>query len=70
MGEKTDALLILGIIALSVGLGFYNEYRSEKAAAELHDRIRHHTVAVRGSQLRAVDATELVPGDVVQLDVG
>ncbi len=70
VGEKTDALLILGIIALSVGLGFYNEYRSEKAAAELHDRIRHHTVAVRGSQLRAVDATELVPGDVVQLDVG
>ena len=70
VGEKTDALLILGIIALSVGLGFYNEYRSEKAAAELHDRIRHRTVAVRGSQLRAVDATELVPGDVVQLDVG
>ncbi len=70
VGEQTDAFLILGIIGISVGLGFYNEYRSERAAAELHSRIRHQAVVLRDSQLRSVDVTELVPGDIVQLDVG
>ncbi len=69
-GEHTDALIISVIVALSVSLGFFNEYRSERALAELHARIRHQAVAVRGGQLKSVDVTELVPGDVVLLDVG
>src|ERR1700730_15117629 len=41
VGERTDALIILVIVGLSVGLGFLNEYRSEKAVEELHSTIRH-----------------------------
>jgi P-type Mg2+ transporter len=70
VGERVDALIILAIISLSVGLGFVNEYRSERAVERLHQRIRHRAVAVRGGSMRQVDVTELVPGDVVILDVG
>jgi Mg2+-importing ATPase len=70
VGERVDALIILAIISLSVGLGFVNEYRSERAVERLQSRIRHRAVAVRGGALRQVDITELVPGDVVLLDVG
>jgi len=35
VGERSDALIIGVIVALSVGLGFANEYRAEKAAVTL-----------------------------------
>ena len=40
VGETTAAGIILTIVALSVGLGFVNEYRSEKAVEALHSQIR------------------------------
>jgi Mg2+-importing ATPase len=70
VGETTDALIILGIVALSVGLGFFNEYRSERVVEALHASIRHQALVVRGGQPVAVDVTELVPGDVVLLRTG
>ena len=41
VGEGTDAKIIGLIVAASVGLGFVNEYRAEKAAEGLHSQIRH-----------------------------
>jgi Mg2+-importing ATPase len=70
VGERTSALIILMIICLSVGLGFFNEYRSELAVEALHSQLRHSALAVRDGEPVAVDVTELVPGDVVRLSVG
>ncbi len=70
VGQGVDAAIILVIVCLSVGLGFVNEYRSEKAVEELHSSIRHTAVTTRAGRVSAVDVTELVPGDVVALDVG
>jgi len=70
VGQRTDGAIILSIIALSVGLGFINEYRSELAVEALHSRIRHRTVVVRGGRTTPIDVTELVPGDVVRLNIG
>ena len=70
VGEGGDAVIIGVIVALSVGLGFIEEYRAEKAAEALHSHIRHQTVAVRGGRPVMVDVTALVPGDVVELKLG
>lgn len=70
LGERTEAGIILAIIALSVGLGFVNEYRSERAVEELHATIRRRALVVRDGSPRQVDVVELVPGDVVFLRVG
>ena len=70
VGERSDAVIIAVIVGLSVGLGFVNEYRAERAAEALHDQIRHATVVVRDGQPRSVDVTELVPGDLVELRLG
>ncbi len=69
-GEGTDALIILAIVLLSVGLGFANEYRSERAIEDLHARVHHSAMVVRDGQARSVDVTTLVPGDVVLLGIG
>jgi P-type Mg2+ transporter len=70
VGERTDAFIILGIITLSVGLSFVNEYQAARAVDALHSRIRHTAVTRRGGHAVAVNVTDLVPGDVVRLDVG
>jgi Mg2+-importing ATPase len=70
LGQRTDAVVIGLILAVSVGLGFVNEYRAERAGAPLHDRIRHRAVVVRDGRRQAVDVVDLVPGDVVHLELG
>jgi Mg2+-importing ATPase len=70
VGEHSSALIIGVIVAVSVGLGFLNEYRAEKAAEALHSQIHHETVAVRGGHPSTVDVTELVPGDLVEVRLG
>ncbi len=48
VGQRSDAIIIAVIVALSVGLGFVNEYRAEKTAQDLHDQVNHQTLVVRG----------------------
>ena len=70
VGQRGDALIIGVIVGLSVGLGFVNEYRAEKAAEALHDQIHHETVVIRDGGSQSVDVTALVPGDIVDLRLG
>jgi Mg2+-importing ATPase len=69
-GERSDAVIIGVIVGLSVGLGFVNEYRAEKAAEALHSQIRHQAVVLRDGRPVTIDVTALVPGDVVELRLG
>jgi P-type Mg2+ transporter len=70
VGERTDAVIILTIVGLSVGLGFVNEYRSERVVEALHASIRHLALVLRDGANATVDVTELVPGDVALLRTG
>ncbi|KAF5990661.1 magnesium-translocating P-type ATPase [Streptomyces sp. WAC00263] len=70
VGERSDAVIIGLIVGVSVGLGFVNEYKAEKAAEALHSQIRHETVVVRDGRPSSVDVTALVPGDLVELRLG
>jgi len=70
VGERSDAVIIGVIVALSVGLGFVNEYRAEKAAEALHSQIHHEAIVTRGGLATSVDVTSLVPGDLVELRLG
>ncbi len=70
VGDGTEALIIGAIMAMSVGLSFFNEYRSEKAVEALHSQIRHLAFVERDGHPIEVNVTEIVPGDVVHLRVG
>ena len=70
VGQASDAVIIGTILLASVGLGFANEYKAEKTAEALHSSIRHRCVVLRGGHPRTTDVTELVPGDVVDLQLG
>jgi Mg2+-importing ATPase len=70
VGDRTEALIIGGIMLMSVGLSFLNEYRSEKAVEALHAQIRHLAFVDRDGQPTEINVTEIVPGDLVHLRVG
>ena len=70
VGQRTDAMIVTLIVLLSVLLGFVNELRSERAIEALHDRIRHRATVRRSGTDIEVDVTDLVPGDVVRLELG
>jgi P-type Mg2+ transporter len=70
LGQRTDAVIIGLILAASVGLGFANEYRAERAAEALHESVQHTVIALRDGKLGSVPVTDLVPGDVVRLTLG
>ena len=70
LGDSTQATIIGVILLVSIGLGFVNEYRAERATAALHSRVRHRAAARRDGTFTAVDVNALVPGDVIRLGLG
>jgi Mg2+-importing ATPase len=69
-GEGTDAVIITAIVSLSIGLGFFNEYRSEQAVAALHRQIQHRAVVIRDGEPRRINVVDIVRGDIVSIAVG
>jgi Mg2+-importing ATPase len=70
LGDATNSIVIGVILLASVGLGFVNEFRAERAAEALHARVTHLAAVLRDGILGEVRVTALVPGDVVHLAIG
>jgi len=70
VGESVDGGIILLIIALSVGLGFFNESRSEQTLSVLRARTGRRATVLRDSTATEIAASGLVPGDVCLLQIG
>lgn len=70
LGDYKDAVGIIAIVVLIAFLGFTQEYRAQKAIANLK-KLAVPTVKVRRDGRRCeISARQLVPGDVVLLEVG
>lgn len=65
-----EGIMILIFLLINAGLGFFQEYRSEKTAKLLGELISWRTKTIRGGNLKTIDAGELVPGDIIILETG
>ena len=70
LGERTDGAIILAIMGLSVGLGFFNEYRSEQTLLSLRERTSRRATVLRDGDAVELPAAELVLDDVCVLQGG
>ena len=68
--ELGDAAIILAIVLGSTLLGFFQEYRASAAVAELRRRLALTAKVLRDGRLRILPASEIVPGDVIELSAG
>ncbi|MHB1456619.1 MAG: cation-translocating P-type ATPase [Armatimonadota bacterium] len=69
-GHPTDAAIILAIVLLNTVIGFVQEYRAERAMAELAKFAAPTARIKRDSEERDIVSKQLVPGDVVMLAAG
>jgi Mg2+-importing ATPase len=68
--DPKQAIIILAMIALSVVLGFYNEYKAEKIVENLRENVSIKAVVTRDGKACQIDSKLLVPGDLVTVYVG
>jgi len=65
-----DALFIFAAVIANAILGFYQEYKAERALAELKTYLKQRARVIRDGIEREIDAAELVPGDIIHLAQG
>ena len=70
LGDLKDAIVILVIVLLNAVVGFIQEYRAEKAMAALKKMASPMAIVLRNGSPKNLLASELVPGDVIQLESG
>lgn len=70
LGEIVDTLLIFIFISVNAGLGFYQEYSSEKTAKLLNKYALPRAKVLRNGKIEHITADQLVPGDIVVLETG
>ncbi len=69
-GETIDAVAILTIVALNGLIGFYQEYRAERAVLALRAMTAPRARVRRGGLVIQIPAAEVVPGDLLVLEAG
>jgi len=70
LGEMVDTVMIFIFIAINTGLGFYQEYSSEKTAQLLNKYALPRAKVLRNGKVEIVTADRLVPGDIILLETG
>lgn len=70
VGDLTDAVVILIIVILNALVGFFQEYRAEKAMQALKQMAVTQARVLRNGTINWLPATVLVPGDIVLLEAG
>lgn len=69
-GESAEALAIGAVLALNTLLGFFTELRARRAMEALLGMNVPHASVLRDGERREIDASDLVPGDVVCIEEG
>lgn len=70
IGDLTDTIVILVIVLLNALIGFFQEYRAEKAMQALKQMAVTQARVLRDGKIARLPATELVPADIVLLEAG
>jgi len=70
IGQLGDALTILAVVILNGCLGFVQEWRAERSLEALQSMLALKCRVVRDGKEELLDATELVPGDLVRIKIG
>jgi len=70
IGEVYDAIVIIAIVIACAVLGFFEEYRAEKALEALKKMAAPTATVLRDGREVRIQAREIVPGDIILLYAG
>ena len=69
-GEIVDGSVIITIVILNTLIGFFQEYKAEKAIEKLKELSNPKSIVVRNGKKVEIDSRDLVPGDIVVIREG
>ncbi len=70
LGGVADAMVILGVVMLNAVIGFIQEGKAVRELSALNASVVTPATVIRDGVPRRVDSTELVLGDLIQLEAG
>lgn len=70
LGEHVDAFVISGVLFFNAILGTIQEGRARSILASLKKYITTDAVIIRNGKKHIIPSTQLVPGDIIELETG
>ena len=70
IGAMADAVTIMAIVIINAILGFIQEYRAERSLEAIKSMASPHALVIREGKKASIDATQLVPGDIIWVEAG
>src|SRR3989344_7094821 len=68
LGEQVNSAVIIVIVLVNSLLGFYQEYKADRALRELAKYVTMKCKVMRDGQIVELDSRSIVEGDIVYLD--
>jgi len=70
VGKYIDTGVILAVVIINAVVGFFQEYKAEKAMQAIRELAAPKAIVVRDCNEDKIDSDEIVPGDVIVLSAG
>ncbi len=70
IGDIIDGIVIFIIILLNAGIGFFQQYKAEKAIISLRKMMVPKSTVIRDGKVSEIPSVMLVPGDIILLEQG
>jgi P-type Ca2+ transporter type 2C len=70
LGDVQEALMLLGFVAVIMGITIYQEQKTENTLGALRDLASPRALVIRDGERRRIAGREVVPGDLIVLAEG
>ena len=70
LGQRTDAVIIMAIVFIGIGVNFWETHRSQRAADRLRASVAPTATVERDGAWQEIPIRLVVPGDVFRLSAG
>ncbi len=70
LGSIRDTIILYSIVLINAVIGFIQEYKAENIIQSLQSFLTPQAKVLRNGEKKEIDATTLVPGDIVVLEEG
>ncbi len=70
LGRYSDSGVVLGVVFLNVLIGFFQEWKANRAVSSLGDLIPEYSCVLRDGAKQQIRSELIVPGDIVYLQGG